>query len=145
MSKTALDTWLLSSVQFSHSIMSTLCDPMDCSMPGLSAHHQISELTQTYVHWVSDAIQPFRLLSSSSLLLLPSIFPSICVFSNESVLHIRWPSIGVSASASILPMNIQDWFSLGWTGWISFCPRHSQVFYNTTVQKHQFFHAKVSL
>ena len=106
--------------------MSTLCDPMDCSMPGLSAHHQISELTQTYVHWVSDAIQPFHLLSSSSLLLLPSIFPSIRVFSNESVLHIRWPSIGVSASASILPMNIQDWFSLGWTGWISFCPRHSQ-------------------
>ena len=53
------------------------------------------------------------------LLLLPSIFPSTRVFSNESVLCIRWPSIGVSASPSILPMNIQDWFPLGWTGWIS--------------------------
>ena len=52
-------------------------------------------------------------------LLLPSIFPSIKVFSSESVLRIRWPNIGISASASVLPMNIQDWFPLGWTGWIS--------------------------
>ena len=49
------------------------------------------------------------------LLLLPSIFPIIRVFSNESVLHIRWPSTGVSASASVLPTNVQDWFPLGWT------------------------------
>ena len=53
------------------------------------------------------------------LLLLPSMFPSIRVFSSESVLHIRWPSIGVSSSASVLPMNIQDWFPLGLTGLIS--------------------------
>ena len=53
------------------------------------------------------------------LLLLPSIFPSIRVFSNESALRIRWPSIGVSASTSVLSMNIQDWFPLGLTGWIS--------------------------
>ena len=53
------------------------------------------------------------------LLLLPSIFSSIRVFSNESVLHIRWPNTGLSASASVLPMNIQDWFPLGRTGWIS--------------------------
>ena len=53
------------------------------------------------------------------LLLLPSIFPSIRGFSNESVLHKMWPNIGVSASASVLPMNTQDWFPLGWTGWIS--------------------------
>ena len=53
------------------------------------------------------------------LLLPPSIFPSIRVFSNESALHIRWQSIGVSASASVLPMNIQDWFPLGLTGLIS--------------------------
>ena len=53
-------------------------------------------------------------------LLLPSVFPSIWVFSNESVLHIRWPKYtGVSASTSVLPMNTQDWFPLGWTGWIS--------------------------
>ena len=53
------------------------------------------------------------------LLLLPSIFPSIRVFSSESILRIRWPSIGVSASASVFPMNIQDWFPLGLTDWIS--------------------------
>ena len=48
------------------------------------------------------------------------VFPSIRVFSNKSVLHIRWPSMGASASASVLPMSIQNWFPLGWTGWISF-------------------------
>ena len=60
------------------------------------------------------------------LLLLPSIFLSIRVFSNESTLCIRWPNIGVSASASVLPMNIQDWYPLGWTGWIPCSPRDSQ-------------------
>ena len=80
------------------------------------------------------------------LLLLPSIFPNIRVFSNESVLRIRCQSIGVSASASVLPMNIQDWFPLGWTGWISLQSKGlSRVFSNTTVQKHQFFGAQLSL
>ena len=58
-----------------------------------------------------------HLILCRPLLLLPSIFPSIRVFSSESAFHIRWP-IRVSASASVLPMNIQDWFPLGWTGWI---------------------------
>src|SRR5574340_576528 len=62
---------------------------MDCSTPGLPVHHQLPESTQTHVHRVGDAIQPFHPLSS--LLLLPSIFPSIRVFSNESALRIRWP------------------------------------------------------
>ena len=62
----------------------TLCDPVDCS----TVHHQLLELAQTHVHLVSDAIQPSHPLSSP---LLPSVFPSIRVFSNESVLHIRWP------------------------------------------------------
>ena len=66
-----------------------LCDPMNRSMPGLPVHHQLPEPTQTHVHWVGDAIQPSHPLLS--LLLLPSIFPSIRVFSNQSVLHIRWP------------------------------------------------------
>ena len=72
------------------------------------------------------------------LLLLPSIFPSIRVFSNESVLCIRWPqSIGVSASASVLPKNIQDWFPVGWTDWVFLQSKGlSRVFSNTTVQKH---------
>ena len=53
------------------------------------------------------------------LLLLPSIFPSIRIISNESAFTSGGQSIGASASASVLPMNIQDWFALGWTGWIS--------------------------
>ena len=60
-----------------------------------------------------------HLIFCHPLLLLPLIFPSIRVFSNESVLRIRWPSIGASASASVPPMNIQDWFPLGLTGFIS--------------------------
>ena len=79
----------------------TLCDPMDCSMPGLPVHHQVPELTQTHVHWVGDAIQPSYPLSSPSS---PSIFPSFKVFSNESVLRIRWPK-DWSFSFSISPSN----------------------------------------
>ena len=68
----------------------TLCNPSNCSMPGLPVvHHQLPEFTQTHVHWVSDAIQPSHPLSSPSP--PPSIFPSIRVFSNESALRIRWP------------------------------------------------------
>ena len=76
------------------------------------------------------------------LLLLPPIPPSIRVFSNESTLCMMWPDIGVSASASVLPMNTQDW-SLGWTGWISLQSKGlPRVFSNTIVQKHQFFGAQ---
>ena len=79
-------------------------------------------------------------------LLLASVFPRIRVFSNESVLHISCPNIGASASTSILPVNIQDWFPLGWTGLISLQSKGlSRVFSNTTVQKHQFFGTKLSL
>ena len=77
------------------------------------------------------------------LLLLPPIPPSIRVFSNESALRIRWPSIGVSAS--VLPMNTQNLSLSGWTGWISLKSKGlSRVFFNTTVQKHQFFNAQLS-
>ena len=80
-----------------------------------------------------------RLILCHPLLLLPSIFPSIRVFSNESTLHIRWPNFGVSASTSVLPVNTQSWSLLGWTGWISLQSKGlSRVFSNTTVQKHQF-------
>ena len=67
----------------------TLRDPMDCNTPGLPVHHQLPESTQTHLHWVGDAIQPSHPLLP--LLLSPSIFPSIRVFSNESALCIRWP------------------------------------------------------
>ena len=75
---------------------------MDCSMPGFPVHQQLPEITQTHVHRVSDTIQPSPLLSS--LLLLPSIFPSIRVFSSELVLCIRWPKCW-SFSFSISPSN----------------------------------------
>ena len=79
-----------------------------------------------------------HLILCHPLLLPPLIFSSIRVFSNESALR-------VSASASVLPMNIQDWSSLGWTGWISLQSKGlSRVFSNTTVQKHQFFSTQLS-
>ena len=94
-----------------------LCDPMDCSTPGFPVHHQLLELTQTHVHQVSDAIQPSHPLSS--LLLLPSIFPSVSVFSSESILHIRWSkywsfSFGISPSneySGLISFKI-DWLDL---------------------------------
>ena len=81
----------------------TLCDPTNRSTPGLSVHHQLLESTQTHVHRVSDAIQPSYPLSP--LLLLPSIFPSVRVFSNEHFMS-GGQSIGASASASVLPMDL---------------------------------------
>ena len=90
-------------LQFSSlSLCPTLCNPRDCSTPGFLVHHQLPEFTQTHVHQVSDAIQPFHPLSP--LLLPPFILPSIKVFSNESVLHIRWPKYR-SFSFSISPSN----------------------------------------
>ena len=76
-----------------------------------------------------------HLILCHPLLLLPPIPPSIRVFSNESALHVRWPKYWISASASVLSINIQDWFPLGWTGWISLKSKGlSRVFSNTTVQ-----------
>ena len=135
-------TWLDN--QFSSVSQSclTLCDPMDCSTPGFVVRHQLPELIQTHVHQVGDATQPsYPLLP---LLLPSSIFPSIRVFSNESVLCITWPKYWSSASASVLPVIFQDSFPLGWTGWISLQSKGlSRIFSNTTVQKHQFFSAQL--
>ena len=88
-----------------------------------------------------------HLILCCPLLLLPSIFPSIRVFSKVSQFFASGSqSIGVSALASALPMNIQDWFPLGWTGWISLQSKGlSRGFSNTIVQKHQFFSTKLSL
>ena len=94
----------------------TLCKPMDCSTPGLPVPHCFLEFTQVHVHWIGDAIQ---LSAALLLLLLPSIFPSIMVFSNESALHSRWPNYWSFSSASVLPMSIQGWFPFGLTGLIS--------------------------
>ena len=86
-----------------------------------------------------------HLILCRPLLLLPLIFPSIRVFSNESALHIRWPKYW-SFSFNISPSNEhQDWSPLGWNGWISLQSKGlSRVFSNTTVQKHQFFSAQLS-
>ena len=87
-----------------------------------------------------------HLIICHPLLLLISIFPSIRVFYNESILYIRWPKYAVPVLASVLPMNIQEWFPLGLTGWIYLQSKGlSRVFSNTTIQKHQFFGAQLSL
>ena len=101
-----IDMWQkpTQSVQFSSVAQSfpTLCNPMNRRTPGLPVHHQLPESTQTHVHRVGDAIQPAHPLLSPSP--LPSIFPSIRVFSNESVLRIRWPKYW-SFSVNISPSN----------------------------------------
>ena len=97
--------------------------------------------SQTLLKLMSiESVMPFNhLILYRPLLLPPSIFPSIWAFSSESVLRIRWPSIRVSTSASVLPMNSQDWFSLQLIGWISLQSKGlSGAFFHTTVQKHQF-------
>ena len=84
-----------------------------------------------------------HLILCCPLLLLPPIPPSIRDFSNESALHMRWPSIGVSASASVLPMNTQDWSPLGWRGWISLQSKGLSRVFSNTIQKHQLFGAQL--
>ena len=123
----------------------TLCDPMNCSTPGLPVHHQLLELTQTHVHWVGDAIQPTISSSVVPFSSCPQSFPASESFQMCQLFISGGQSIGVSASASVLPVNIQDWFSLGWTGWISLLFKGlSRVFSNTIAQKHQFFGTQLS-
>ena len=120
---------------FSHQLCPTLCYLKDCSMAGFPVLQYILEFAQTHVHWVDDAIQPSHPLSPPCL--LPSIFPSIRVFSSESALCI---------SATILPMTIQGWFPLILTSLISLQSKGlSRVFSNITVQKHQVLGAQLSL
>ena len=122
-----------------------LCDPMDSSMPGFPVHHQLLELAQTHAHWVGDAIQPSHPLLSPSL-------PAFNLSQHQGSFQMSQffisggQSIGISASASVLPMSIQDWFPLGLTDFIFLQSKGlSRVFSNTTVQKHQFFGAQLSL
>ena len=123
--------------QFS-SIQLSLWDPMDCSMSGFPVHHQLLELAQTHVHRV--VMPSNHLILCHPLLLLPSIFPTSGSFPMSQFFISGGQRIGASAPASVLPMNIQDWFPLGWTGWISLQSKGlSKVFSITTVQKHQFF------
>ena len=137
----------LVSVQFSSITQScpTLTDPIDCSTPGFPVHHQLPEWIQTHVHWVSDTIQLSHPLSSP-------YSPAFNLSHHQSLF--KWVSsshqvgkvLEFLLQPSVLPMNIQDWFPLGWTSWISLQSKAlSRVFSNTTVQKHQIFYAQLSL
>ena len=120
----------------------TFCNPVDGSMPGFPVLQHLLEFAQTHVHWISDAISFSVVLFSSHLQSFPASgsFPTSQFFTSDG------QNIRASASASVLPMNIQGWFPLGWTGWISLhCKGLSRVFSNTTVQKHQSFDAQLSL
>ena len=141
-----LNSIILSMFQFISVTQScpTLCDPMKRSMSGLPVYHQLLESTQTHVHWVGDAIQPSHPLSSPSPpalnLSASGSFPMSQLFASGS------QSIGVSASTSVLPMNIQDWFPLGWTGWISWQSKGlSRVFLQHHSSKASIFGAQLSL
>ena len=121
----------------------TLCNSMDRSMLGPPVICQLLKLAQTHVHQVGDAIPisssviPFSYLQS---FLASRSFPMSQFFASGG------QSIGASVSTSVIPMNIQDLFPLGWTGLISLQSKGlSRVFSNTTVQKHQFFGAQLSL
>ena len=121
-----------------------LCDPMNRSTPGLLVHHQLPESTQTHVHWVGDPIQPFYLIVPFSS--CPQSFPASGSFPMSQLFTSGDQSIGVSALTPVLPMNIQDWSPLGWTGWISLQSKGlSRVFSNTIDQKHHFFGTQHSL
>ena len=125
------------SVQFSSVAQScpTLCDSMDCITPGLFVHHQLLKFAQIHVYRVSDAIQPSNPLSSPSLPTSNlSILAALGSFLMNQFFTSDGQSIGVSASASVLPMNIQGCFPLEWTGLISFQSKALlRVFSNITV------------
>ena len=133
-----------SSVSSVAQLCPALCDPMNCSMSGLPVYHQLPEFTQIHVHQVGDAIQPSHPLSSP-FTSCPQSLPASGSFPKSQLFAWGGQSIGVSALASFLPKNTQDWSPLEWTCWISLQSKgFSRVFSNTTVQKHQFFRAQLS-
>ena len=142
----AIATWPPLSVQFSYSVVSN-----SLQLHGHQAlRHQASlsiANSQSLLKLMSikSAMPSNHLIFCRPLLLPPSVFPSIRVFSNESVLPSGGQSTGVSASASVLPMNIQDWFPFGLTDLILQSKGLSRIFSNTTVKKHQFFGSQLSL
>ena len=118
----------------------TLCDPMDCSIPGFPVFQYLPQFAQTHVHWVSDAIQPSHHLSPSSpaqhnLSQHQGLFQWLSGF-----LASAGQSIGASALESVLPVNIQGWFPLGLPDLISLLSKGlSRVFFSTTVWRNKFF------
>ena len=118
--------------------------PWTGAWPGFPVPHHHSEFAQVHIRGVRDAVQPSHPLLPSSA--SASVFPSIRVFSNELALHTKWPKYWASASASVLPTSIHNWFPLGLTGLIFLLyKRHSRVFSNTTVRMYQLFGTLPSL
>ena len=136
--------WFFPSVQLVQSLSHVqLWNLMDCSTPGFPVHHQLLELAQTHVHQVGDAIQPSHPLWSHS----PPTFnlsQHQGLFQWDISSHQVAKVLEASASTSVLPMNIQNWFPLGLTGLILQSNRLSSILSNTTVQKHQFFSTQLS-
>ena len=134
-----------SSVQFSHSVVSDSLRPHEpqharplCPSPTLRAFPNSCPLSQWCYPTISSSVVPFSFC--------PQSFPASGSFQMNQLFASGGQSIGVSALASVLPMNTQDWSPLGWTGWISLQSKGlSRVFSNTTVQKRQFFGAQLSL
>ena len=131
--------------EFSHSVLSDSLRPhwlqharLPCPSPAPRAYSNSCPLSQWCHATISSSIVPF----SSHL----QSFPASGSFQMSHFFAWHGQNIGVSASTSVLPMNTQDWSPLGWTAWISLqCKGLSRVFSNTTVQKHQFFSAQLSL
>ena len=133
------------SVQFSHSVMSNSLWPHEsqharppCLSPAPGVHSDSCPSNRWCHPAISSSVIPFSAC--------PQSLPASESFPMSQFFSWGGRSTGVSASASVLPMNIQDWFPLGWTGWISLqSKRLSRVFSNTTLQKHQFFGTQLSL
>ena len=122
----------------------TLCDPMDCITPGLPVRHQLPELAQTLS--IESVMPSNNLILCRPLLLPPPIFQGSWSFQTSQFFTSGGISFGVSVSTSVLPMNIQDWSPLGWPAWIAFQSKQfSRVYFDTTVQKHQFLGTQLSL
>ena len=129
---------------FSRWVMSVSLQPhglqharLPCASPTLRACSNSCPLSQWRHPTISSSVIP--------LFSCPQSFPASGSFPMSQFFSSGGQSIGVSASASVLPVNIQDWFPLGWTGWISLQSKGLSVFSNTTVQKHQFFGAQLYL
>ena len=138
--------WWLSSVQ-------SLSRVWLFANPWIAAHQASLSITNSRsllkLMFIESMMPSNHLILCHPLLLLPSIFPSIRVSGSFPMSHFfasGGQSIEVSPLASVLPMNIQDWFPSGWTGWVSLQSKGlSRVFSNTTAQKHQFFRTQLSL
>ena len=143
--KSYSNIYKFSSVQFSHSVVSNSLRPHEpqhtrppCPSPTPRVHPNSCPLSGWCHPTISSSVVPF-----SSC---PQSFPASGSFQMSQPFTTGGQSIGVSASASVLPMNTQDWSPLGWTGWISLQSKGlSRVFSNTAVQKHQFFGTQLSL